>query len=67
MPGNRLGRYVGGLDLSFVEALQHLCLIPHTVRRRLDGEEVSGPAEQGVRVWIGLHDRRSFWRHHGAA
>ena len=67
MPGNELGRYLLRLDLALAEAAQFLCVIPRTVRRWLDGEEVSDPAEQAVRVWIGLHDRRLPWRPHGAA
>ena len=67
MLGNELGRYLLRLDLSPAEAALLLCVTPRTVRRWLDGEEVSGPAEQAVRAWIRLHERRLPWRPQGAA
>jgi hypothetical protein len=65
--GNGLERHLLRLDLLLAEAAQLLRMIPHTVRCWLDGEEVSGPAEQAVRAWIGLRDRRLPWQPHGAA
>ena len=67
MPGNELGPYLLRLDLSPAEAAQLLRVTPRTVRRWLDGEDVSGPVEQAVRAWIRLSDRRFPWRPHGAA
>ena len=67
MSGNGLGRYILRLDFSLVEAARLPCEIPRTIRLWLDGEKVSGPAEQMVRIWIGLHDRHLPWQPYGAA
>lgn len=50
------------LNLSPAEAAQLLSVNQRTVRRWLDGEEISGPTEQAVRAWIRLHDRHLPWR-----
>jgi hypothetical protein len=62
MTGNEFGQYLQRLGLSLGEAAQLLSVTPRTVRRWLDGEEVSGPAEQAIRAWIRLHDRHLPWR-----
>jgi hypothetical protein len=62
-----LERYLLRSGLLLAEAAQLLRMIPHTARRWLNGEEVYGPAEQVIRVWIGLRDRRLPWRTRGAA
>jgi hypothetical protein len=50
------------LELSPADAAQLLGVTPRTVRRWLEGEEVTGPAEQALRAWIRLHDRNLPWR-----
>jgi hypothetical protein len=50
------------LELNQAEAAQLLGVAPRTIRRWLDGEELSGPAEQALRAWIRLHDRNLPWR-----
>jgi hypothetical protein len=50
------------LDLSQTEAAQLLGVAPRTFRRWLEGEDVPGPAEQAIRAWLRLHDRRLPWR-----
>lgn len=55
------------LGLSQTEAAQLLGVAPRTLRRWLDGEEIAGPAEQAIRAWLRLHDRRLPWRPDSAA
>ena len=55
------------LGLSPAEAAQLLGVSPRTYRRWLDGEEVPGPAEQAIRAWLRLHERRLPWRPDSAA
>lgn len=62
MTGNEFGQFLLRLGLAPGEAAQLLSVTPRTVRRWLDGEEVSGPAEQAIRAWIRLHDRHLPWR-----
>jgi len=51
------------LGLSSTEASQLLGVTPRTFRRWLvDGEEIPGPAEQAIRAWLRLHERRLPWR-----
>lgn len=50
------------LHLSQTEAAQLLGVAPRTFRRWLEGEEVTGPAEQAIRAWLRLHERRLPWR-----
>lgn len=50
------------LDLSQTEAAQLLGVAPRTFRRWLEGDEIPGPAEQAMRAWLRLHDRRLPWR-----
>jgi hypothetical protein len=62
MTGNEFGQYLLRLGLSPSDAAQLLSVNPRTVRRWLDGEEVSGPAEQAIHAWIRLHNRHLPWR-----
>lgn len=62
MTANEFGQLLLRLGLAPGEAAQLLSVTPRTVRRWLDGEEVSGPAEQAIRAWIRLHDRHLPWR-----
>ncbi len=55
------------LGLSQTEGAQLLGVAPRTLRRWLEGEEIPGPAEQAVRAWIKLHDRKLPWRPDSAA
>lgn len=50
------------LSVSQAEAAQLLGVAPRTLRRWLDGEEIPGPAEQAIRAWVKLHDRKLAWR-----
>ena len=50
------------LNLSQTEAAQLLGVAPRTLRRWLEGEELPGPAEQAIRAWLRLHERRLPWR-----
>ena len=50
------------LSLSQTEAAQLLGVAPRTLRRWLEGEELPGPAEQAIRAWLRLHERRLPWR-----
>lgn len=50
------------LALSQTEGAQLLGVTPRTLRRWLEGEEISGPAEQAIRAWLKLHDRKLAWR-----
>jgi transcriptional regulator with XRE-family HTH domain len=50
------------LGLSQTEAAQILGVTPRTIRRWLEGEEISGPAAQALRAWIRLHERNLPWR-----
>lgn len=50
------------LGISQTEAAQLLGVAPRTVRRWLEGEEIPGPAEQAIRAWVRLHDRKLAWR-----
>ncbi len=50
------------LGLSPAEISQLLGVTPRTFRRWLDGEEIPGPAEQAIRAWLRLHERRLAWR-----
>ena len=67
MTGGEFEQYLMRLSLTPAEAAQLLSVNPRTVRRWLDGEEVSGPAEQAIRAWIRLHDRHLPWRPDSAA
>ena len=62
MTGSEFDQYLLRLGLTPAEAAQLLSVNARTVRRWLDGEEVSGPAEQAIRAWIRLHDRHLPWR-----
>jgi hypothetical protein len=62
MTGGQFEQCLLRLGLSAEEAALLLSVTPRTVRRWLDGEEVSGPAEQAIRAWIRLHDRHLPWR-----
>src|SRR5262249_53171535 len=55
------------LDLSQTEGAQLLGVAPRTLRRWLDGEDLPGPAEQAIRAWLRLHERRLPWRPNSAA
>jgi hypothetical protein len=55
------------LDLSQTAAAQLLGVAPRTFRRWLDGNEIPGPAEQAIRAWLRLHERRLPWRPDSAA
>jgi hypothetical protein len=55
------------LGISQSEAAQLLGVAPRTVRRWLEGEEIPGPAEQAIRAWVRLHDRKLAWRPDSAA
>src|SRR5258708_12114578 len=46
------------LGLSPAEISQLLGVTPRPFRRWLDGEEIPGTAEQAIRAWLGLHERR---------
>ncbi len=50
------------LGLTQTEGAQLLGVAPRTLRRWLEDEEVPGPAEQAVRAWLKLHDRKMPWR-----
>jgi hypothetical protein len=50
------------LDIFAVEISQLLGISPRTFRRRLDGEEITGAAEQAIRAWLRLHERCLPWR-----
>lgn len=50
------------LSLNQTEAAQLLSVSPRTVRRWLEGEEVTGPAEHALRAWIRLQQRNLPWR-----
>ena len=50
------------LGLSQTEGAVLLGVAPRTLRRWLEGEEIPGPAEQAIRAWIKLHDRKLPWR-----
>ncbi len=50
------------LGISQTEAAQLLGVAARTVRRWLEGEEIPGPAEQAIRAWVRLHDRKLAWR-----
>jgi hypothetical protein len=50
------------LNLSQTEAAQLLGVAPRTFRRWLEGDDIPGPAEQALRAWLRLHDRRLPWR-----
>jgi hypothetical protein len=62
MTGGQFEQCLLRLGLSVDEAAQLLSVTPRTVRRWLEGEDVSGPAEQAVRAWIRLHDHHLPWR-----
>lgn len=62
MSSIELQQYLARLDLSAAEAAQLLGVTARTVRRWLDGEEMTGPAEQALRAWIRLHDLHLPWR-----
>ena len=55
------------LGLSQTEGAQLLGVAPRTLRRWLEDEEIPGPAEQAIRAWIKLHDRKLPWRPDTAA
>jgi hypothetical protein len=55
------------LDLSQTDAAELLGVAPRTFRRWLEGEEIPGPAEQAIRAWLRLHERRLPWRPDSAA
>jgi hypothetical protein len=55
------------LSLSQTEGAVLLGVAPRTLRRWLEGEEIPGPAEQAIRAWIKLHDRKLPWRPDSAA
>jgi hypothetical protein len=55
------------LDLSQTEAAQLLGVTPRTFRRWLEADEIPGPAEQAIRAWLRLHERRLPWRPDSAA
>jgi|GEM_PF-920976 len=62
MDTNELRQSLNRLNLSPAEAAQILGVTPRTVRRWLDGEEITGPAVQAIRAWIRLHNRHLPWR-----
>jgi hypothetical protein len=62
MNENELRQSLNRLNLSAAEAGQLLGVTPRTVRRWLDGEEMTGPAVQAIRAWIRLHNRHLPWR-----
>lgn len=62
MTKNEFSQSLLRLNLSPPEAAQILSVTPRTIRRWLDDEEISGPAEQAIRAWIRLHDRHLPWR-----
>jgi len=62
MTKEELHQYLSRLSLTAAEAAQLLGVTPRTVRRWLNGEDVTGPAEQAIRAWIKLHDRHLPWR-----
>jgi hypothetical protein len=62
MTGNEFRQFLLRLGLTPSEVAQLLSVTSRTVRRWLDGEEVSGPAEQAIQAWIRLHDRHLPWR-----
>lgn len=62
MDANELRQSLDRLNLSPAEAGQILGVTPRTVRRWLDGEEMTGPAVQAIRAWIRLHNRHLPWR-----
>jgi len=62
MDTNELHQSLDRLNLSPAEAGQILGVTPRTVRRWLDGEEMTGPAVQAIRAWIRLHNRHLPWR-----
>jgi hypothetical protein len=67
MPQVELQQSLLRLDLSQTEAAQLLGVAPRTFRRWLDGDEIPGPAEQAIRAWLRLHERRLPWRPDSAA
>jgi hypothetical protein len=67
MTSMELEQSVLRLGLLPAEAAQLLGVAPRTYRRWLDGEEVPGPAEQAIRAWLRLHERRLPWRPDSAA
>jgi len=62
MNANQLRQSLDRLNLSPAEAAQLLGVTPRTVRRWLEGEEMTGPAVQAIRAWIRLRDRHLPWR-----
>lgn len=62
MNANELRQSLDRLNLAPGEAGQLLGVTPRTVRRWLDGEEMTGPAVQAIRAWIRLHNRHLPWR-----
>jgi hypothetical protein len=50
------------LGVTQTEGAQLLGVDPRTLRRWLEGEEIPGPAEQAIRAWLKLHDRKLPWR-----
>lgn len=62
MNTNELRQSLDRLNLASGEAGQLLGVTPRTVRRWLDGEEMTGPAVQAIRAWIRLHNRHLPWR-----
>jgi hypothetical protein len=50
------------LGLTQTEGAQLLGVAPRTLRRWLEDEDIPGPAEQAVRAWLKLHDRKMPWR-----
>ena len=62
MEAHQLRQSLDRLNLSPAETAQLLGVTPRTVRRWLDGEEMTGPAVQAIRAWICLHDRHLPWR-----
>jgi hypothetical protein len=62
MTPTELEQSVLRLGLSPAEVSQLLGVTPRTFRRWLDGEEITDPAEQAIRAWLRLHERRLPWR-----
>jgi transcriptional regulator with XRE-family HTH domain len=62
MSTQELEEHLTRLRLSQTEAAQLLGVSPRTVRRWLEGEVVSGPAEAALRAWRRLDKQLLAWR-----
>ena len=62
MTSAELRSHLSQLGMSQGEAASLLGVNPRTLRRWLEGEELSGPPEHALRAWLALHKRGMGWR-----